>query len=366
MPRNILLIVLYVAIPLAVIAGTYSVMSRLFAHPANPAITAPALFDAAQAKSFREIASELQTAGIIRSALAFRVRARLQGKDTQIKAGEYELSPSMTPRDILDKLVRGDMFHRRVTIREGMNLSEIADAIEKSGVISRLAFEQSLSNPDLLQSEGLTTRSFEGYLFPDTYEFPRGTPADQIIHAMRAQLEKQWQPEWTQRVQILEMTKHDILTLASIIEKESGNFEEQPVISSVFHNRLKKGMRLQADPTVIYGIKDFNGNITKKDLMTLTPYNTYMVDGLPPGPIANPGLSAIKAALYPTDTNFLYFVGNGQGKHVFSESLDKHNDAVNRYQRGNSASAELAAELAAETIPTPAAETTDAVASPAQ
>jgi UPF0755 protein len=157
---------------------------------------------------------------------------------------------------------------------------------------------------------------------------------------MHAQLEKQWQPEWTQRVQIIEMTKHDILTLASIIEKESGNFDEQPVISSVFHNRLKKGMRLQADPTVIYGIKDFNGNITKKDLMTLTPYNTYMVEGLPPGPIANPGLSAIKAALYPTDTNFLYFVGNGEGKHIFSESLEKHNEAVNRYQRGRGASEE--------------------------
>jgi UPF0755 protein len=340
-------------------------MSSLFVYPANPAVTTPALFDAAQAKSFREIASELQTAGIIRSALAFRVRARLQGKDTQIKAGEYELSPSMTPRDILDKLVRGDMFHRRVTIREGMNLSEIADAIEKSGIISRLAFEQSLSNPDLLQSEGLTTRSFEGYLFPDTYEFPRGTPADQIIHAMRAQLEKQWQPEWTQRVQILEMTKHDILTLASIIEKESGNFEEQPVISSVFHNRLKKGMRLQADPTVIYGIKDFNGNITKKDLMTLTPYNTYMIDGLPPGPIANPGLSAIKAALYPTDTNFLYFVGNGQGKHVFSESLDKHNEAVNKYQRGDESQPEPIPDLSSETSPISSPPSTDIDAAPA-
>jgi UPF0755 protein len=333
-------------------------MSRLFLQPANPAATAPILFDAAQSKSFRDISSELQTAGIIRSALALRVRARLQGKDTQIKAGEYELSPSMAPRDILDKLVRGDMFHRRVTIREGMNLADIAEAIDKSGIVSKLAFEQTLANPELLQSEGLTTRSFEGYLFPDTYEFPRGTPTDQIVRAMHAQLEKQWQPEWTQRVQIMEMSKHDILTLASIIEKESGNFDEQPVISSVFHNRLKKGMRLQADPTVIYGIKDFNGNITKRDLMTLTPYNTYMVDGLPPGPIANPGLSAIKAALYPTDTNFLYFVGNGQGKHIFSETLEKHNEAVNRYQRGDGASSaqtpSLTEEVSADPIAAPA------------
>jgi UPF0755 protein len=355
--RKILLALLYIALPIAVVAGTYSVMSHFFVKPADPAVTTPILFDAAQTKSFREIASELQTAGIIRSGLALRLRARLQGKDTQIKAGEYELSPSMTPRDILDKLVRGDMFHRRVTIREGMNLADIADAIDKSGIVSKLTFEQALANIDLLQSEGLTARSFEGYLFPETYEFSRGTPADQIIRAMHAQLEKQWLPEWTQRVTILEMSRHDILTLASIIEKESGSFDEQPVISSVLHNRLKKGMRLQADPTVIYGIKDFNGNITKRDLMTLTPYNTYMVDGLPPGPIANPGLSAIKAALYPTDTNYLYFVGNGQGKHVFSESLEKHNEAVNRYQRGqgepSDTSPNLAQEVSADSIAAP-------------
>lgn len=366
MPRNILLAILYVAIPLVAVAAAYSVMSSLFLQPANPAATAPVLFDAAQTKSFREIASELETAGVVRSALALRIRARLQGKDTQVKAGEYELSPAMTPREVLEKLVRGDMFHRRVTIREGMNLSEIADAIDKSGISSRLAFEQALANSDLLQSEGLTTRSFEGYLFPETYEFPRGTPADQIIRAMHAQLDKQWAPEWTQRVQILEMSKHDILTLASIIEKESGNFEEQPVISSVFHNRLKKGMRLQADPTVIYGIKDFNGNITKKDLLTLTPYNTYMIDGLPPGPIANPGLSAIKAALYPTDTNFLYFVGNGQGKHVFSETLDKHNEAVNKYQRGEEASPEPNTDASDEAPIEPSVIPTEPVSAPAQ
>jgi UPF0755 protein len=354
-PRNILLAILYIAFPLAVVAGTYVSMNRLFVQPVDPAMTTPILFDAAQAKSFRDIASELQTAGIIRSGLAFRLRARLQGKDTQIKAGEYELSPSMAPRDILDKLVRGDMFHRRVTIREGMNLADIADTIDKSGIVSKLAFEQALGNVELLQAEGLTTRSFEGYLFPDTYEFPRGTPADQIVRAMHAQLEKQWQPEWTQRVQIMEMSKHDILTLASIIEKESGNFDEQPVISSVFHNRLKKGMRLQADPTVIYGIKDFNGNITKKDLMTLTPYNTYMIEGLPPGPIANPGISAIKAALYPTDTNFLYFVGNGQGRHIFSETLEKHNEAVNKYQRNGGGDSETAPIVTTEVSADPIA-----------
>jgi UPF0755 protein len=129
------------------------------------------------------------------------------------------------------------------------------------------------------------------------------------------------------------MSKHDLLTLASIIEKESGNFDEQPIISSVFHNRLRYKMRLQADPTVIYGISDFNGNITKRDLETYSAYNTYVIDGLPPGPIANPGRTAIHAALYPAETSFLYFVGSGDGRHVFSKSLAEHNKAVNKYQR---------------------------------
>jgi UPF0755 protein len=150
---------------------------------------------------------------------------------------------------------------------------------------------------------------------------------------MHEQLKKRWLSEWDSRVVELGMSQHSILTLASIIEKESGNFDEQPIVSSVFHNRLKINMRLQADPTVIYGIKDFNGNITKKDLQTETPYNTYVISGLPPGPIANPGITAIKAALYPAETKYFYFVGNGDGRHVFSETLDRHVEAVNMFQR---------------------------------
>jgi UPF0755 protein len=171
---------------------------------------------------------------------------------------------------------------------------------------------------------------------------------------MHEQLQRRWPVEWDARAAALGMSKHQIVTLASIIEKESGNFDEQPVIASVFHNRLRLNMRLQADPTVIYGIKDFNGNITKRDLQTETPYNTYVISGLPPGPIANPGISAIKSALYPAETKYLYFVGNGDGRHVFSESLDQHNDAVNRFQRGGRGrrnQAEVASESVAVVLP---------------
>jgi UPF0755 protein len=155
---------------------------------------------------------------------------------------------------------------------------------------------------------------------------------------MKGQFDAKWRPEWDERVQLFGRSKHEIVTLASIVEKESGNVDEQPKIASVFHNRLRIGMRLQADPTVIYGIQNFNGNITKEDLQMPTPYNTYVIPGLPPGPIANPGLSALTATLFPEQTNYLYFVGNGKGRHIFSENLYDHNNAVNEFQRGGAPS----------------------------
>lgn len=336
MSRKAIIYLLYICIPLVVVYVTYSQLNHYFFDAMNPEQTQSVLIDATPPKTFKEIALDLEAKGIIRSNLAFRILAQGQGKDTMIKGGEYELSPSMTPPQILDKMVRGDMFNRRVTVKEGMNLSEIASAIEQAGIISKVAFEATSRDEQLLRDEGIDATSFEGYLYPETYQFPRNTSPVKIIKAMREQLTKRWLPEWTQRAQILDMTLHQVLTLASIIEKESGNFEEQPVISSVFHNRLKKGMRLQADPTVIYGIPNFNGNITKKDLTTPSPYNTYVINGLPPGPIASPGINAIRSTLYPTDTNFLYFVGNGDGRHIFSETLDQHVNAVNQYQKNRS------------------------------
>ena len=144
--------------------------------------------------------------------------------------------------------------------------------------------------------------------------------------------EKRWIPEFTERADLLRMSRHEVLTFASIVEKESGNTSEQPLVSSVFHNRLQQGMRLQSDPTVIYGVPNFDGNLTKAHLETVTPYNTYTNPGLPPGPIANPGESAIRATLFPAQTNFLFFVADGKGGHVFSTTLAEHNEAVRRYQ----------------------------------
>lgn len=341
MLRKAIITLLYIAIPVAAAMTTYRALHYYFLDPANPENTQTVLIDATETKSFNDIAQSLQSQGLIRNSATFTILARLQHKDTLVKAGEYEISPSMSPQQILNKLVRGEMFTRRVTVKEGMTLTDISAALEQAGIISRAAFDAAAHDAQLLLEEGVEATSFEGYLFPETYQFPRNTTARKIIKTMHEQLLKRWHPDWTQRADIYALSTHQVLTLASIIEKESGNFEEQPVISSVFHNRLKRGMRLQADPTVIYGIPNFNGNITKQDLMTLTPYNTYMIDGLPPGPIANPGATAIKAAIFPTDTNFLYFVGNGDGKHIFSETLSEHNSAVNEFQRGKSASPDV-------------------------
>jgi UPF0755 protein len=333
---KIFLALLYIGIPLGIAGACYAMLRFYALEPRDLNATQPVVFDAETTKTFLGIAQNLEQQGLIRSSLAFRAIARLQKKDMLIKAGEYSLSASMTPQEILDKMVRGEMIQYRTTIKEGMTIREIGNALEDAGIIESRLLLDTAFNPDVARDEGISGPSLEGYLFPETYNFRRNTPARKILSVMHEEFKKRWQPEWTQRAEILGMSTHQIVTLASIVEKESGNFEEQPIISSVFHNRLKKGMRLQADPTVIYGIKDFNGNITKLDLVTETPYNTYTIDGLPPGPISNPGSSAIKAALYPADTQFLYFVGNGAGRHIFSENLDRHNDAVNLFQRGRS------------------------------
>jgi len=202
------------------------------------------------------------------------------------------------------------------------------------------AFLSKVMDPGFAAAKGIAGRSLEGYLFPDTYFFPRNTEIERIIQTLLDRFNAVYSPEWTDRSRRVGLTRHEVVTLASIIEKETGVAEERARISSVFHNRLKKGMRLQSDPTVIYGIKNFNGNITREHLNTPTPYNTYQIGGLPPGPIASPGRAALWAVLFPEETDFLYFVARGDGTHQFSKSLAEHNQAVRRYQLGKSGSEE--------------------------
>lgn len=279
-------------------------------------------------------AEALQRRQLIRSAIKFRMLARLEGYDRRIKAGEYTLKSSMSPRDILERMSKGLVRLHRLTIPEGLTLSQIAGQIEKAGLAQAADILQRANDPAYVRAKGIAASSLEGYLFPETYFFPRSVTADGVITAMLQAFRAAFPPEWQQRALELGLTVHEAVTLASIIEKETGDPSERPLISSVFHNRLKRGMRLETDPTVIYAIPDFDGNLTRKHLETPTPYNTYLIRGLPPGPIASPGKEALKAALFPAQTDFVFFVSKNNGTHQFSSNLADHQRAVRHYQSG--------------------------------
>jgi UPF0755 protein len=321
-------------LPATAAFGSYVLMKQLFLEPLDPSAKTITLIEVASGQGMKEVSKVLEEKGLIRHWWSLDIVARLKGSDKKIHAGEYEMTAAMSPNDMIKKMVSGEVVKRKVTVKEGATIWEIGPLLEQAGIIDQVEFNKAVVDEDLLKRAGINARSFEGYLFPDTYLFSRPITAQRILWTMLEQGEDKWLPEYTQRADELQRSRHEILTLASIIEKESGNFDEQPIISSVFYNRLKEGMRLQSDPTVIYGIAGFDGNLTRAHLETPGPYNTYVNFGLPPGPICNPGESAIRAALQPEQSDYLYFVGDNQGRHIFSTNLKDHNDAVNKYQRG--------------------------------
>ena len=274
----------------------------------------------------------LKGAGLISHKKGFYLLALLMDAPEHIKPGEYDLSSSMTPVAVLDKLVQGKIKGYFVFIPEGFTLRQITSRLEDTGLVDVERFISLASDSSLLSSLGIEGKSAEGYLFPDTYRFDKLMGEEGIIRFMVKQFRNGITPDMLERADEIHLTPDEVVTLASIIEKEGGPKEERPLISAVFHNRLKKGMRLQSDPTVIYGIKDFDGNLRKSDLREKTPYNTYRIKGLPPGPICNPGMEAINAALYPAPVDFLYFVSKNNDSHQFSSNLKDHNAAVLKYQ----------------------------------
>lgn len=281
--------------------------------------------------SLTEVARELERRKIITNKTLFMLWARLMGYSRKIKAGEYRLSPDMSPIGILEKLTRGAIITHPVTIPEGFTREQIAGLLKLEGLVSKKEFLSLTEDPAILKQYGVPGPTLEGYLYPDTYQFARGISAETAIDAMVQQFWQMAGP-WGERAREVGMNMNEVVILASIVEKETGRPQERPAIASVFSNRLKRGMRLESDPTVIYGLKDFDGNLTRKDLSTPTPYNTYVIRGLPPGPIANPGLEAIKAVLYPAKSEYLYFVSKNDGTHYFSRTLSEHNKAVQNYQ----------------------------------
>ena len=303
-----------------------------YAHKPARTESEPVIFNLAPGESFDKLAQRLQGQGIIEKTTPFKWVARIRGNDKHLKAGEYQLSAAMTPIQILDILVSGEAYLHVLTIPEGFTFRQIAAELGCLGLTDPQVFIGLASDPATVKEFGLEGETMEGYLFPDTYYFPKGMPAKTIMEKMVERFRQQIPQTWHERARELGFSLYQVITLASIIEKETGVAAERELISSVFHNRLKKHMRLESDPTVIYGIPDFDGNITRKHLGTRTPYNTYMIRGLPKGPIANPGRDAIGAALYPDKTDFLFFVSKKDGTHQFSKTIQEHNRAVRKYQ----------------------------------
>ncbi len=290
------------------------------------------VFIVKERSALREVAGDLEKNGLITNKTLFVLWTRAKGYGKDIRAGEYTLSPAMAPVQLLEILRKGLVILHPVTIPEGFTKDQIAEALAAKGLAGKKHFLELTEDKALMRQYGISGPSLEGYLFPDTYHFSRGTPTLAVLDTMVKRF-KQVVAPLMEKVPGTGMKFEEVVTLASIVEKETGRTDERPLIASVFLNRLRLGMRLESDPTVIYGIENFDGDLKKKDLAQKTPYNTYVNYGLTPGPIANPGLESIKAVVDPARTDYLYFVSRNDGSHQFSKTLAEHNRAVEIYQK---------------------------------
>jgi UPF0755 protein len=294
---------------------------------------AEAIFVVEPGASLGSVARSLEAEGLVRNALVTEWLGRARGVAGELRAGEYELSANLSSRQILDHLVQGRVRTLEVVIPEGLAAREIAQRLEAAGLAEVESFLAAVHDPEFVASLGVEGSSLEGYLFPETYQLARGLAAREVARALVEQFQAVW-IEIEPRANERDLDMADVVTLASIVEKETGAPEERPLIASVFLNRLARGMRLESDPTTIYGISDFDGNLTRAHLEDASNvYNTYQIEALPPGPIASPGAESLRAVVDPAESEYLFFVSRNDGTHVFSRSYREHTNAVNRYQR---------------------------------
>jgi UPF0755 protein len=278
--------------------------------------------------SLRLAADSLEAAGVIGSAKLFSVYAKVTGRDRSIKAGTYILDRRASWDDVVNALVAGKGIVLTLTIPEGWDVKTIVPAIARVMKVPEAELETAVRDTALLRRLNVPTPTLEGYLFPETYLLPESSDARPIVRRLVAEFERRWKPEWNDQLEKLGMTRHQVMTLASIVEKEARVATERPTISAVYHNRLKIGMMLQADPTVLYALGRHENRVLYRHLEVKSPYNTYRNVGLPPGPIASPGLASIEAALFPADVPYLYFVAHPDGHHEFRTTVREHNEAV--------------------------------------
>jgi UPF0755 protein len=315
--------------------ATGAVLAAAVAHALffAPAGSAPGPVDVqiAAGSDLRQIARALAGAGAVDSPRMFVLAARIAGLERRLRPGDYRLDPAQSLPSLVRTLIEGKGRSATVTIPEGWRLEQIAARLEAAGVCGRVAFLARARDPALLSALAIPGPSAEGFLFPETYSFALPSEPAEVIRTMHRQFARVW-GEMTLGAPASTLTQLQAVTLASIVERETAAPAERPLVAAVFVNRLRLGMPLQADPTVIYGIAGFDGNLRRRDLAAANPYNTYMVRGLPPGPIAAPGRASLAAVLRPAAVDYLYFVARNDGTHQFSRTLAEHNRAVQRFQ----------------------------------
>ncbi len=326
---------IFALVCVALLFGGLGFFFRTALQPYQPQNTARAIIEVDRGQGPGAISRQLEAMQIVRNAKIFQYYGKFRGSWAKMKAGEYELSPSMTPAQIFDIFASGVSVARPFLVREGENLYEVADAIAAKGYGSKERFLKLARDPKFIATLALVPppKTLEGYLFPDTYLLQRKMTQEEILRTMVKRFANAWTANDDQRAKELGMTRDEIITLASVVEKETGAPSERPIIAGVFHNRLKKKMKLQSDPTTIYGIwARYRGNLHKSDLSDPNPYNTYYIAALPAGPISNPGIEAIRATLNPAQHNYLYFVSKNDGTHEFTSTYGDHEKAVAKFQ----------------------------------
>lgn len=277
---------------------------------------------------FATVRDTLVERGLVRHPRWFTIVARVRGLDRALKAGVYDISPDMSASGILDMLAQGREAMDEVTIPEGLTAAEVAGQLHRVLGVDTADVMAASTDPALVSLVSPTAPSLEGYLYPETYRVPASITGRRMVEIMAREFLRRWQPEWTERLDSLGMSREEIIALASIVEGEARVADERPVIAGVYHNRLQAGMRLQADPTVQYAIQQVTGKrkprLFLRDYQFPSDYNTYLIEGLPPGPVSSPGNASIQAALYPAEVPYLYFVADSTGRHVFSRSYQEH------------------------------------------
>jgi UPF0755 protein len=334
--RKLLLSLLLVLVVIAVVVTALGVYTVNRIQVPYKGFTEPEKFvEIPSGTGAAEIRRRLVEAGVVSDQLAFRAALMWTGQSRALKAGEYRFDRPMSVVEVVEKLARGDVYGHPITFPEGLTIREMAAIVESNGFGTADEFIKAASNGSLVSDLDPAAEDLEGYLFPETYTLPRGTPVTRLVSMMVERFRTTYISLEAKHTGQVDLSTRQIVTLASLVEKETGKAEERPLVAAVYTNRLNKKMAMQADPTVVYALVkagSYDGNIRKRDLGIDSPYNTYRYPGLPPGPIASPGRASLEAALTPADVEYLYFVSRNDGSHAFAETLQQHNANVQEYQ----------------------------------